>query len=129
MKNRSIHILALIAALAVPSAAMANAGIRSQTPPVKADNTKTNKTPGPTADQQSQAKADVALTKQIRQAILKDKTLSVNGHNCKVITKNGLVTLRGPVKSAQEKSTIDDIAVKAAGAGKVTNELVVKSSK
>jgi hyperosmotically inducible protein len=99
-----------------------------QTPPPP-DNTTVNKKGGPTADQQAQTKADLALTRRIRQAILKDKTLSITAHNCKVITQHGTVTLRGPVNSVKEKDTIDGIAVKIAGTGKVTDELVVKSGK
>jgi len=106
-------------------------GASQQTPPPQTppDNTKVNKQPGPTADQQSQSKADLALAQRIRQAIVKDKTLSTAAHNCKVIVDQGAVTLRGPVNSTKEKSRIDAIAVKAAGDGKVTNELTVKPTK
>jgi osmotically-inducible protein OsmY len=97
-----------------------------QTPP---DNTRNNKQAGPTADQQSQTKADLALAKNIRQAIVKDKTLSTNAHNCKVVTNNGAVTLRGPVNSEKEKAAIEKIAADIAGAGKVTNNLTIKSGK
>lgn len=81
---------------------------------------------GDTADEQSQAKPDLALLQRIRQAIVKDKTLSVDGHNCKVITKDGLVRLRGPVDSEDEKARIGSIATKVAGKDKVTNELTIK---
>jgi len=102
-----------------------------QTPPPRTppDNTKVNKQPGPTADQQSQAKADLALAKSIRQTIVKDKTLSTTAHNSKVIVDQGAVTLRGPVNSTKEKARIEEIAVKAAGTGKVTNELTIKATK
>src|ERR1051326_8839305 len=86
------------------------------TPP---DNTKTNKQGGQTASDQSEAKADLALTQRIRQAVLKDKTLSVDAHNCKVITQHGMVTLRGPVKTNKEKDAVNRIALKIAE-GKVT---------
>jgi hyperosmotically inducible protein len=99
------------------------------TPPVAPDNTKVNKDGGLTADQQSQSKADLDLVAKIRQAILANKTLSTNAHNCKVITRDGAVTLRGPVNSAKEKSAVGDIATKIAGAGKVTNVLTVKTTK
>lgn len=97
-----------------------------QTPP---DNTRINKQPGLTADQQSQSKEDLALVQSIRKAVLGDKTLSTNAHNCKVITRDGTVTLRGPVNTAKEKSRIGDIATKIAGAGKVTNLLAVTPAK
>jgi len=98
-------------------------------PPPAADNTKVNKQPGLTADQQSQTKEDLDLVQKIRQAILANKALSTNAHNCKVITRDGTVTLRGPVNSTKEKSTVGDIATKVAGAGKVTNVLTVKTTK
>ena len=85
---------------------------------------------GQTADQQSQTKEDLALVQKIRQEILKNKTLSTNAHNCKVITNNGAVLLRGPVDTAEEKTAIGDIAAKVVGdKDKVTNELVVKAGK
>jgi osmotically-inducible protein OsmY len=81
---------------------------------------------GQTADEQSQTKADLALVQRIRQAIVKDKTLSMAAHNCKVITQKGHVRLRGEVDSDKEKGRIETIATKIAGTGKVTNELTIK---
>ena len=81
---------------------------------------------GDTADEQSQTKADLALVKSIRQAIVKDKTLSVAAHNCKVITQKGNVRLRGEVASEAEQKRVGAIATKIAGTGKVTNELTIK---
>lgn len=101
-----------------------------QTPlPKPPDNTKVNKQGGTTADDQSQSKPDLALAQKIRQAIVKDKSLSTNAHNCKVVTRDGAVTLRGPVNSDKEKVAVEKIAVQIAGEGKVTNELTVKSGK
>ena len=98
-------------------------------PPPQADNTKVNKQAGLTADQQSQTKEDLALVQSIRKAVLADKTLSMNAHNCKVITRDGTVTLRGPVGSTKEKTAIGNIATKIAGAGKVTNILTIAPPK
>jgi osmotically-inducible protein OsmY len=84
---------------------------------------------GKTADEQSQSKADLDLVKRVRQAIVKDKSLSTAAHNCKVITRDGAVTLRGNVKSEAEKNAVDKIATDIAGQGKVTNQLTVKSGK
>jgi osmotically-inducible protein OsmY len=92
------------------------------------DNTKNNKQAGQTADEQSQDKSDLALVKKIRAAIVKDKTLSTAAHNCKVITAHGAVTLRGPVKSEKEKTSVAKIATDIAGEGKVTNELTIEKS-
>src|SRR4029450_4959111 len=83
---------------------------------------------GQTADEQSQSKPDLALVQRIRQALVKDKTLSVAAHNCKVITQKGYVRLRGEVKSDAEKGKVGAIATRIAGTGKVTNELTIKSA-
>jgi hyperosmotically inducible protein len=94
-----------------------------------ADNSKVNKQAGSSADQQSNTKADLDLTKRIRQELLKDKSLSSYAHNAKVITQDGAVTLKGPVRSAAEKELVEDIAVQVAGAGNVTNHLTIKAAK
>jgi hyperosmotically inducible protein len=94
-----------------------------------ADNSKVNKKPGPTADQQSNTTSDQDVTKRIRQALLKDTSLSSYAHNAKVITVDGVVTLKGPVRSSEEKKLVEDIAVQIAGAGKVTNQLTIKTAK
>lgn len=101
--------------------------------PVKADNTKTNKKDraegAMTADQQKMNPADRELTQKIRKAIMADKSLSTYAHNVKVISRDGMVTLKGPVRSEAEKSTVEAMATEAAGAGKVTNELTVAPKK
>ena len=83
----------------------------------------------PTADKQSEAKSDLAITQKIRRAVVKDKSLSLIAHNCKIITQHGAVTLRGNVKTDVERTTIGDIAASVAGADKVTNQLTVKAKK
>lgn len=95
-----------------------------------ADNTKMNKehSKGMTADQQSESKADLKITQNIRRAIVKDKSLSQYAHNVKIITRNGAVTLKGPVNSEKEKKMIEKTAARVAGKGKVTNELEVVSA-
>lgn len=91
------------------------------------DNTKKNKDQTePTADQQKMNAADRAITQKIRKAILADKDLSTYAHNIKVITQDGKVTLRGPVRSQEEKSSLQDKAAAVAGQDNVTNELEVK---
>ena len=65
---------------------------------------------------QGTSEADRKTTQQIRQAVVDDKTLSFTAKNVKIITKDGKVTLRGPVKNSAEKATIDSIARKVAGA-------------
>ena len=101
----------------------------SQTP-AASDNTKTNQRDRsanePTADQQKDNRSDRDITQQIRQSIVKDKSLSTYGHNVKVITQNGQVTLKGPVKSEDEKKAIEAKAAEVAGENKVSSELNVK---
>ena len=91
------------------------------------DNSAQNKTDSPTADQQSEATSDRMMTKKIRQSLVADKSLSTYGHNVKIITKDGMVTLKGPVQSEDEKSAIATKAAEVAGSpDKVTNQLTVK---
>jgi hypothetical protein len=77
---------------------------------------------------QGNSKADVATTAQIRKEIIAGKNLSVNAKNVKIITKDGQVTLRGPVNSAEEKRLIGEIAARVAPSGNVNNQLEVKLS-
>jgi hyperosmotically inducible protein len=94
------------------------------------DNTKKNKDQtSPTADQQKMNPSDRAITQKIRKAIHQDKSLSTYAHNIKVITQNGKVTLRGPVRSEEEKSNLEAKAVSVAGQENVTNQLEVAPSK
>src|SRR6266496_72830 len=90
------------------------------------DNTKMNQRNQPTADQQQNNRSDRDITQQIRKAISEDKTFSTYAHNVKVITQNGQVTLKGPVRSDEEKRAIEAKAAAIAGDGKVTSELTVK---
>jgi hyperosmotically inducible periplasmic protein len=78
-----------------------------------------------TAGEQSGSKGDLKLTASIRRAIVKDKSLSMMAHNVKIISVNGEVTLRGPVKSDQEKTAIASKAQALAGTDKVDNQLEV----
>lgn len=93
----------------------------------EADNTNANKQEGTTADQQKETPADRELAQKIRKSITSDKSLSTYGHNVKVIVRDGMVTLKGPVQSEDEKKNIGAKAADAAGADKVRNELTVKS--
>ena len=102
---------------------------QQDTSQVPADNTKINQRDRsqnePTADQQKANTNDRQLTQQIRRAIIKDKSLSSDAHNVKIISQNGSVTLKGPVKSAEEKQAIESKAAQIAGADKVKSELQV----
>jgi hyperosmotically inducible periplasmic protein len=94
------------------------------------DNTKKNKDQAsPTADQQKMNPSDRAIAQKIRKAIHVDKSLSTYAHNIKIITQNGKVTLRGPVRSEEEKGNLEAKAVSVAGQENVTNQLEVAPSK
>jgi osmotically-inducible protein OsmY len=80
-----------------------------------------------TTGDQSENKADLTITQEIRKAIVADKNMSTNAHNVKVITNGGVVTLRGPVDSAAEKAKIYATAQKVAGVNRVENQLEVVS--
>jgi hyperosmotically inducible periplasmic protein len=101
--------------------------------PQAPDNTKTNQgdasSGAMTAQQQKMNPADRATTKQIRSAIMKDSTLSTYAHNVKIITQDGKVTLKGPVRSEEEKSAIESKAETVAGAANVTNDLTIAPAK
>lgn len=103
---------------------------QAQTQAPDADNTKVNARDrdkdSPTADQQKENRSDRDITKQIRQSIVKDDSLSTYAHNVKIVTQNGQVTLKGPVRSEDEKRTIEAKATEVAGENKVTNQLNVK---
>jgi hyperosmotically inducible periplasmic protein len=90
------------------------------------DNTKQNKDHATTADNQPNASADRATTAKVRKAIMADKNLSTYAHNVKVITSNGQVTLKGPVKSEDEKQQIISDASTVVSAESISNQLTVK---
>ena len=82
-----------------------------------------------TSGDQSNSSADLKTTQAIRQALMKDGGLSMTAKNIKIVTASGQVTLRGPVKTAEEKARIDQLAKSAAGRAKVDNQLEVKGLK
>jgi hyperosmotically inducible periplasmic protein len=97
--------------------------------PTAPDNTKVNKNDRdlkrPTADQQKENLSDRELTQRIRRSITQDKALSSYAKNVKIISQNGNVTLRGPVRSEEEKSAIEAKANEVAGNAHVKSELQV----
>ncbi len=94
-----------------------------------ADNTGVNKRDRealePTAEQQKNNRSDLELTRLIRRTVVTDKGLSLYAHNIKIITQNGVVTLKGPVRSEEEKQVIEKKAAAIAGAAQIKNELEV----
>ena len=110
--------------------ALSTLSLAAQTP---ADNTKVNtrdraKT-AKTADQQKENAGDRTLTQKIRQALMADKSLSSYAHNVKVIAVGGQVTLKGPVRSDEEKKSVEAKALEVAGPGHVTNQMSVAPAK
>jgi osmotically-inducible protein OsmY len=77
---------------------------------------------------QGGSEADRTITQQIRKKVVDDDKLSMNAHNVKIVTVDGVVTLRGPVKSAGEKTTISTVAAKTTGVKKVDNQLEVEQN-
>jgi osmotically-inducible protein OsmY len=129
IKKVLLGALALLVLVGYPGtvhAADKTAATPSQTAP---DNTGRNvrdrggntMTPG----DQSNEKADLNLTQEIRKAIMADESLSTNAKNVKIITANGIVTLRGPVNTPQEKATIEAKAQRIAGANNVDSQLEI----
>jgi len=104
-----------------------------QNPPPKTaqDNSKMNRDhqSKPTADQQKMNSSDQEITRKIRQAIHDDDSLSMYAHNIKIITQDGKVTLRGPVKSMEEKNAVEAKAAAVVGQDNVANEITVSRSK
>jgi len=76
---------------------------------------------------QKESKADINITAAIRKKIIRDKRLSVNAQNVKIITLNGVVTLRGPVETKKEKKRIQKIVKKTRGVVRIDNQLEIKA--
>jgi osmotically-inducible protein OsmY len=99
-------------------------------PGTSPDNTKVNKRDANasalTPMDQGNNRTDLDITQQIRQAVMADGSLSFNAKNVKIITVKGKVTLRGPVKSEQERAAIESAAKKVAGDANVENQIEVK---
>lgn len=103
---------------------------RTTEPATQPDNTKVNERDRSSAAltpmDQGNGEADLKLTQQIRQTVMADSKLSFTAKNVKIITKDGKVTLRGPVKTAEERAAIEADARKAAGTAPIDNQIEVK---
>jgi osmotically-inducible protein OsmY len=124
------RIRRILFAIVVAGVLTAPASALAQTPE---DNTKANtrdrKKGAVTAEQQKDNASDRKLTQQIRRALMQDKTLSSYAHNVKVVTQDGQVTLKGPVRTEEEKRIVETKAAEVAGAGHVTNQMSVAPAK
>lgn len=105
-------------------------GVVKVVEPAAADNTAQNAVDADgktlTPLDQSESEADVEITANIRKGIMQHADMSINADNCKIITINGVTTLRGVVATADEKTAIEAIAKKTAGVARVDNQLEVK---
>jgi osmotically-inducible protein OsmY len=99
-------------------------GPSEQNPPNHKPN-RTNNSPA-SADEQAQSTKDRELARKIRRAVVKDKSLSTYAHNIKIIAQNGTVTLKGVVRSDQEKGAVTSKAIQIAGPNNVKDEITVK---
>jgi hyperosmotically inducible periplasmic protein len=125
MKRIALTLVMSSALLGLGTAAMAQ-NSTTVAPDNTAINVRDRDPNAVTAGEQSSAKSDVELTREIRRAVVKDDSLSMLAHNVKIVTANGAVTLRGPVKTEQEKVAIASKAQAIAGADKVDDQLEVK---
>ena len=80
-----------------------------------------------TPEDQKETKKDIKITAKIRKTVVRDKSLSVDAQNAKIITRNGVVTLRGPVASEAEKMKMEQIAQQTKGVVQVDNQLENKA--
>jgi osmotically-inducible protein OsmY len=105
---------------------------RSDKPPTASDNTKLNQqdrnSDRVTADQQKENPSDLSITREIRKELIDDKSLSAYAHNVKIITQNGTVTLKGPVRTEEEKRMVEAKAASVSGKA-VNSELSVAPKK
>jgi len=132
-----VALVGILSGSAISAAAQTPAGntkARAKTAArTPADNTKVNTRDradnAVTADQQKENATDRDLSQKIRRSVMNDKTLSTYAHNVKIVSQGGQITLKGPVRSAQEKQSIEAKAVEVAGAGHVVNQLSVAPEK
>jgi hyperosmotically inducible protein len=77
---------------------------------------------------QGESAGDRETTQGIRKAVVGDDSLSFTAKNVKIITRDGRVTLRGPVNSTKERDAIGEIARRVAGGTQVDNQLQVTTN-
>jgi osmotically-inducible protein OsmY len=121
---RHLTVLALAALFALPAC---KDEVSGAAPDNTARNERDRDGANPTPLDQKNNENDLRIARDIRKALLEDDQLSLNAHNAKVISSDGVVTLRGPVESSAERSTVEGIAKAAAGVTRVDNQLEVKA--
>jgi osmotically-inducible protein OsmY len=96
------------------------------------DNTKTNtrdNTGAVTPIDQGNDRASLDTTQAIRKAVMADDSLSGNAKNVKIVTSNGVITLRGPVATAAEKKSIEAKALAVAGSNRVDDQIDIQAAR
>ena len=127
MKN---VLLAIIVSVCIPciSACNRNDATGVTTRPDNTGINKVDRDPNTvTPPDQKENAADVKITADIRRAVMDDNSLSTNAHNVKIVTSNGMVTLRGVVDSAGEKDSVGTKAKSVPGVSSVDNQLEIKT--
>lgn len=120
---KSLHLIAVTGT--VLSLSIAGVAATAQDQNTKPDNSTQNKNQDQTAQNQSSAASDRELTAKVRKAIIADRDLSTYAHNIKIITQNGTVTLKGPVKSDDEKQKIESDVAGIVSHDSIVNQLTV----
>ena len=123
----AIAIAASVTTMGRPAVAAGDAETRSMEA-APADDTRNVRDQGgetPTAATQSNDPADLEVTRRIREAIVKNDRLSTSAHNVKIITNAGIVTLRGPVVSEEERATVAATALHIDGVKRIDNQLEI----
>jgi len=133
MKRKNIFAVVIAASLALTTSISSAADDKTASSTPDADNTSLNVRDRAndtlTSGDQANSPEEIRVTAAIRRAIVHDDSLTVTATNVKIITADGTVTLRGPVKTDSEKIKIAQIAEREAGSMKVDNQLEVESSK
>jgi osmotically-inducible protein OsmY len=125
--TKSIRITLLAAAIGVTlSLPMASRSAIAQDAASKPDNSAQNKGQDQTAQDQSNIQSDRETTAKVRKALIADKDLSMYAHNIKIITRNGTVTLKGPVKSDDEKQKVETDVAGVVSRDSLVDQLTVK---
>ncbi len=132
IERQVMKTVILLAALTLAAVGCDKDNSASQGQNVAADNTKRNerdRSPGAvTPGDQGNNDVDLGITQKIRQGVVKDETLSMAAKNVKIITQDGVVTLRGPVKSDGERTSIATLAMGTAGVKRVDNQLEIAAN-
>ena len=131
ISHRFTPVFLLAGSLAFSAAVLASPRSSAQdSQQTQPDNTKKNRDQSsPTADQQKMNPSDRAITQKIRKALMADKSLSTYAHNVKIVAQDGKVSLRGPVRSDDEKRSVEAKAAAVVGEGNVTSQIEITPSK